>query len=134
MEKQVEYALWKPGDLIFKTEEQMQEQQVKWFNNIVGEPHRRMLFHVDNNSWNQIVGAKKKSLGVTSGPSDLIFVSVGETIFIENKLPGKQQSAEQIDFMNKVIRRGQRYVLCYGFEALKRFVMKEFAKHSDYEY
>lgn len=137
MEKQVEILQWEPGMQIFKgqnAEAKMQEAQWKWFDrNImqIDNDWRRMLFHVDNNSWNSVIGAQKASLGVIKGPSDWIFIPYKETIFIENKIPGGVQEKEQIDFMNKVLRRGQRYVLNYALETFQRFILKEINK---YEY
>lgn len=135
MEKQiinmgsVERIEWKVGDTRYSKEDQMQEAQYRWFWNVIGEPYRRMLFHVDNNSWNAIVGARKKALGVCKGPADFVFVSFGEVVFIENKLPGSTQEPEQIDFMKKVLERGHRYVLCHSFEGFKNFIYTEINKH-----
>lgn len=127
MEKQV--IPWKVGDVRFATEDQLQEAQTKWFWNVIGEPYRRMLYHVNNNSTGGVRGAMNKSRGVVKGVADLTFVSFGEVIFIENKLPGQPQSPEQIDFMNKVLERGHRYVICYSFEGFKNFIYTEINKH-----
>jgi len=127
MEKQV--IPWRQGDSRFSTESQMQEAMAKWFWNTIGEPYRRMLYHVNNNSTGGVRGAQNKSLGVVPGVSDFTFVSFGEVIFIENKLPSGTQSPEQIDFMNKVLERGHRYVLCYSLEGFKNFIYTEINKH-----
>ncbi len=137
MEKQVEILMWEPGMKVYSgksAEAKMQADQWSWYDKSIMQINndwRRMLFHVDNNSWNSIIGAQKASLGVIKGPSDFVFISFGETIYIENKIPGGVQEKEQIDFMNKVLARGQRYVLNYALETFKRFIMKEIAK---YEY
>lgn len=127
MEKSLEIIPWKEGYRKFAREDQMQAAQYDWFQREIGH-WRRCLFHVDNNSWNAIVGAKKKALGVVKGPSDFVFVSFGEIVFIENKLPGNTQEPEQVDFMNKVLARGHRYVLCFSFEGFKHFILKEINK------
>lgn len=127
MEKQI--IQHREGDTRFSTESQMQEAMVKWFWNVIGEPYRRMLYHVNNNSTGGVRGAQNKSLGVVKGVADMTFISFGEVIFIENKLPGGTQSPEQIDFMNKVLERGHRYVLCYSFEGFKNFIYTEINKH-----
>lgn len=124
-----EIIAWKPGDSRFEYEHQMQAMQYRWFWNIVGEPYRRMLYCINNNSAGAVRGATNKTLGVTPGASDMAFISFGETIYIENKLPGKTQSDEQIDFMLKCLDRGVRYVICYSFEGLQRFLLNEINKH-----
>jgi len=90
-----------------------------------------MLFHVDNNSWNAIVGAKKKALGVVSGVSDLIFIVDSAVIFIEMKIPGGTQSSEQMDFEMKVNVRAHEYVIIYSFEEFKKFIIKRLMRAFD---
>jgi hypothetical protein len=127
MEKQI--ILAKEGDVRYAAEAQLQEACTKWFWNVIGEPYRRMLFHVNNNSTGSVRGAQNRSLGVVRGVSDLVFISFGETIYIELKLPGRTQEPEQIDFMNKVLERGHRYILCYSFEGFKNLIYTEINKH-----
>lgn len=132
MEKQIEILTWKPGMRIFETEDQLQNAEVLWYDKKICQidpDWRRMLFHVDNNSYNRTIGAKKKSLGVIDGPSDIIFICFEEVLFIENKLPGCVQLPGQIDFMNKVLARGHRYILNYALETFQRLIMSEIAKH-----
>lgn len=107
----------------YKTEEQLQADCAQWFwDEFIDE--RRMLFHVDNNSYNRIIGAKKKALGVVQGPSDFIFIC-GTVVFIEMKLPGRKQTPEQIDFENKVKERGHEYYLMDTFAGFKRLIIKK---------
>lgn len=127
MEKQI--ILAKEGDVRYAAEAQLQEACTKWFWNVIGDPYRRMLFHVNNNSTGSVRGAQNRSLGVVRGVSDLVFISFGETIYIELKLPGRTQEPEQIDFMNKVLERGHRYILCYSFEGFKNLIYTEINKH-----
>lgn len=81
-----------------------------------------MLFHVDNNSWNAIVGAKKKALGVVSGPSDLVFIGHGVILFVEMKTLKGVQSDEQKDFQRKVMERGFKYEIIRTFEQFKLLI------------
>lgn len=104
-----------------KTEQQLQAECYQWFHaNFISL--RRMLFHVDNNSGNAIVGNQKKAQGVIRGPSDFVFITEFAVTFIEMKLPGRTQEPEQIDFMNKVRDRGHAYYLCYTFEQFKELI------------
>ncbi len=105
------------------TEEQLQSECAIWFwNNIVDE--RQMLFHVDNNSVNSIVGARKKALGVCKGPSDFVLVLNGAVDFIEMKLPDGSQSPEQKTFEQKVTERGHRYTIIRSVDQFKSYILK----------
>lgn len=110
-----------------QTEEQLQAECTQWFWETL-QDHRRMIFHVDNNSVNAIVGARKRALGVVPGPSDLVFVLKGRVIFVELKTLTGIQTDEQIDFMNKVIERGHKYIIIRTFQAFKLLVYNEIAK------
>ena len=99
-------------------EDKLQAACVKWFNENYRHEHNRMLFHVDNNSWNAIIGAKKKALGVIDGPSDLVLITEYNVSFLEAKTSTGEQSEGQIDFMSKVIERGHEY---YIFRTIERF-------------
>lgn len=110
----------------YKRESQLQAACYQWFHNEL-HSERKMLFHVDNNSWNSIIGAQKKALGVTPGPSDFVFIC-GTVVFIEMKLPGEKQSADQIEFMQKVRERGHEYVIIESFAEFKMFIIKKIAK------
>jgi hypothetical protein len=112
-----------PNEPVFKTEEQLQNHCYKWFHNSF-PAWRKMLFHVDNNSWNAVIGAKKKALGVNAGVSDMIFISFVETLFLECKLPGETQSQEQIEFQQKVEERGKKYLLFKYFSHFQYIVME----------
>ncbi len=108
----------------YKREDQLQQDCYLWFHNEF-HAERRMLFHVDNNSWNAVIGAKKKSLGVIPGPSDFVFITHGgAVVFIEMKLPKQPQSEEQLDFMRKVQKRGHLYFIVEYREQFKKLVTK----------
>lgn len=107
--------------LINMSEEKIQSDCCVWFwNSFPGE--RRMLFHADNNSVNQIVGAKKKALGVVRGVSDLILVFNDKVIFIELKTSTGTLSEEQKDFSKKVKDRGHCYIVVRSFEQFKSII------------
>lgn len=113
------------------TEEQLQSQCAIWFWNTFPD-YRRMLFHVDNNSYNAIIGARKKSLGVCSGPSDLILVlSLGKVVFIEMKTESGSQSHEQKDFESKVRERGHEYTIIRSFEKFKNYVLQKLTQDGE---
>jgi hypothetical protein len=100
------------------TEQQLQAKCFLWFWNNHPE-ERRMLFHVDNNSSNSVVGNQKKALGVTKGVSDLIYILPwGKTVFLECKLPGGVQKPEQREFMVAIQQREHLYFI---FRSLEEF-------------
>jgi hypothetical protein len=82
-----------------------------------------MLHHNDNNSYNRIIGARKKALGVVAGLSDMeLICDYGIVLFIEMKIPGGVQSSEQKDFERKVVERGHIYVVIFNFEQFKNTI------------
>ena len=103
------------------TEEQLQSSCVQWFWNNYPE-QRKMLFHVDNNSWNSVIGSRKKALGVVSGPSDLILILRCRVVFIEMKIPGGVQSDNQKDFEKKVNDRSHQYIIIYSLQEFKNLI------------
>lgn len=118
---------WSPNNRYQKmlTEEQMQSECAIWFWNSFPD-YRRMLFHVDNNSQNSIVGARKKALGVCKGPSDFILVlREGRVVFIELKTEIGSQSTEQKDFESKVVERGHEYIVIRSVDKFKNFVTRK---------
>lgn len=110
----------------YATEEQLQADCYKWFHETF-IPWRRMLFHVDNNSYNAVIGAKKKALGVVKGPSDLIFIA-DKVYFCEMKLPGKTQSDEQKDFQAKCEERNQQYFIFETKLSFMAFITDKIAR------
>lgn len=105
----------------FQIEEQMQAYCCTWFwNTFISE--RRMLHCNMNNAFNRQKGSEAKALGVVRGVSDTEFIDFGEVWFIEFKMPGGIQSPEQIDFMNKVLTRGHKYIILYSFEEFHHFI------------
>jgi len=109
------------------TEEQLQSKCYLWFHNEFVQ-ERKMLFHVDNNSWNATIGARKKALGVVSGVSDFILILFIDVVFIEMKIPGGVQSEDQIKFQKMVEARGHKYQIIYSFEQFKDFIRSQLFK------
>lgn len=106
-----------------QTEEQMQSEVAIWFWNSFPD-YRRMLFHVDNNSYNSIIGARKKALGVCQGPSDFILVLyLGKVNFIEFKTDSGSQTPEQKDFQRKVEERGHEYTIVRSVAKAKNHIL-----------
>lgn len=104
------------------TEEQLQSQCFQWFWNEFPE-ERRMLFHIDNNSWNEVIGSKKKALGVCAGVSDMIYILPwGKVAFLECKIPGGIQSDLQKDFDQKVTDREHLYLVFFSLEEFKDII------------
>lgn len=111
------------------TEEQLQNQCYLWFHNTFGAPYRQMLFHVDNNSWNRIIGAKKKALGVCAGVSDMIFISfLGRALFLEFKTDVGVLSKEQKEFGDKVTLRGHKWIVIRSFKQFQMIILTEINK------
>lgn len=109
------------------TEEQIQSECFKWFWNEYPS-QRRMFFHVDNNSYNAIIGAKKKTLGVVKGVSDCILILNSNVIFIEFKDETGKQKDEQIDFENKVVERKHLYIIIRSVKQFKEFIWQVIGK------
>lgn len=104
-----------------REEEVIQSKCVIWFWNEFPKA-RQMLHHNDNNSWNAIIGAKKKALGVVKGVADLELILFGEVVFIEIKTLTGAQSPEQLDFEDRVTERGHEYVIIRSVEEFKTFI------------
>lgn len=112
--------IWRYG----MTEQQLQAKCFLWFwNEFPSE--RGMLFHVDNNSANRIVGNQKRSLGVVKGVADFIFfLRDGRSVCIEMKIDGGSQSEAQKEFENKLLDRRHLYFICYDFVGFQDLIYK----------
>lgn len=109
------------------TESQMQSECFIWFWNTYPD-QRRMLLHVDNNSFNAIEGNRKKAMGVVKGVSDFILILPGMVMFIELKLPTGRQSDEQIDFQKKVVGRSHPYTIIRSVNQFKELIWQVIGK------
>lgn len=85
-----------------------------------------MLFHVQQKAKNAVEGSRFKSLGVVKGPSDLIYITYGKTVYIEMKIKESwsTQSDEQEDFEKKVKERYQEYYVVRTFEEFTSLIKK----------
>lgn len=120
------------------TEEQLQAQCFKWFDNEF-PAERKMLFAVPNGGerplkyingrYVNIEGNKLKATGVQPGVSDMILVTNVIT-FIEMKYGRGVLSEDQLEFARKVSERGHEYRAIYSFEEFKKFIIR---KITDYE-
>ena len=116
---------------ISREEEQLQAACYLWFHNSF-PLWRKMLFHVDNNSWNSIIGSKKKALGVAAGVSDIVLILFGEVIFIEMKTPKGEQNDEQRIFQERVERRGHKYVILRTLESFQQFIKQKITESNEW--
>lgn len=97
-------------NLNLMSEHQIQSQIVTYFN-LTYPLYRKCLFHVQQTATNRIQGAIYKSLGVTSGVSDLILVADNSVYFIELKDQTGRQSEHQKTFEQQVTTLGHTYVI-----------------------
>lgn len=105
-----------------REEEKIQSQCYQWFHNTFPQ-ERKMLFHVDNNSWNNVIGAKKKALGVNAGVSDMVYIlPFGNVAFLECKTIVGEQSDEQKIFQRKVMERGHIYLIFRNLAEFKEII------------
>lgn len=92
------------------TEEQLQSTCATWFWNEFPE-ERLCWHHNDNNSWNAVIGAKKKALGVVKGVWDFEWLTPADVlVWIEFKVGKNVLTEKQIEFREKMIKRG---CLCF---------------------
>lgn len=110
---------------VFKSEIQMQAWCCTWFwNTYKWTDEARMLHCNMNNSFNSIAGSTAKAMGVVAGVSDVEFVDWKIMWFLEFKMPGGIQSEEQIEFQDRVERRGHQYLIIYSAEQFMKFIHK----------
>lgn len=112
-----------------KSEANLQQQMVIWFNNKYCLKHhepRGLIFAVPNGgSRNKIEAMILRATGVLSGVSDLIMILPnGRLIFVEVKFQNGKQSESQKDFENRVKKLGFEYWLINDLQAFKDSVLK----------
>lgn len=110
------------------TEHQLQAECVQWFWNTY-PAWRGMLIHVDNNSYNQIEGNRKKALGVVKGVSDLILIGFHSIYFVELKVGTNVQSDAQKLFERGVGQRGHYYTIIRTTEDFKTLICNIIGKN-----
>jgi len=105
------------------TESQLQQQCFMWFHNEAYKDQRGRLWHAFNNPPNAIQGAMLKSMGLTKGVADLVYLlPFGKVLFIEMKTETGTQSKEQIAWQVLVESLGFEYVICRSFEQFKELI------------
>lgn len=114
-----------------KHEEILQSKCYLWFHNTF-PLWRKMLFHVDNNSWNAVIGARKKALGVNSGVADLVLVLFGEVMWIEMKTIDGTQSDDQKEFQEKIERRGMKYVIIRTEQDFREIITRKIREQNEW--
>lgn len=99
-----------------------------WFWNTFPK-YRKLLFHIPNENdradSNMIQGAIRKSLGVVSGVSDLIFLVASggyHGLCIEMKDDKGTQKPAQKEWQQIVERQGFRYVICRSLDQFKQII------------
>jgi len=92
-----------------------EDQLQKWCVAYLKATHPNLLFFHPANGGkrNPIEAAKFKAMGVTAGVADLVFINDFNfpMVFCELKVGKGKQSPEQIEFQQKVEKRGHKYVL-----------------------
>ena len=92
-----------------KSEERIQQECYRWFNNEFPEL-RGLLFHVPNGgARNGREAAKLKTMGVYPGVSDFLFLMNGTCFCIELKTETGSQSDSQIEWEETVKNQGFSY-------------------------
>lgn len=107
------------------THEQLVSECFQWhWNSFPGE--RKMLFAVNNNSYNAREGVRNKAKGVVAGVLDFCYIlpAYNTVAFLDGKVGRDKLSVEQMDFISKCKKRGIR---CYTFSSLREFqeIIKE---------
>lgn len=78
---------------------------------------RGLLFHVDNNSIDSRVGRDKRSLGVTAGVSDFLFIYNKTVYCIEMKTETGSQKEVQKNWQELVEGQGVTYLIARSLES-----------------
>lgn len=104
---------------ISMTHEQLVAECFQWHWNAFPE-ERRMLYGVNNNSYNKIEGNKNKAKGVVPGVLDFCYIlpCFNTCAYLDAKVGKDTLSNEQIDFVNKCSKRG---IKCFVFSSLEEF-------------
>lgn len=87
------------------THEQLIAKCFQWHWNEFPE-ERRMLFGVNNNSWNRQEGNMNKAKGVVPGVFDFTYILPDRIAFLDAKVGKDRLSFEQLDFQEKARGRG----------------------------
>jgi hypothetical protein len=108
-------------------ESTLQTSCVKWFR--LQYPNL-VIYAVPNGGSRNVREAQRlKAEGVLAGVADLvIMLPQGKSLYIEMKVKGNRQTANQKDFQNKAITLGHTYAVCYTFEEFQKLVENQIHK------
>lgn len=111
-------------------ESNLQSACVRWFR--LQYPDL-VIYAVPNGGSRNVREAQRlKAEGVLSGVADLVvLLTQGKSLYIEMKVKGNRQTANQKDFQKKVIALGHTYAVCYTFEEFQK-VVENYISVGDY--
>jgi hypothetical protein len=88
------------------------------------------LWHVPNGGKRSLNEANKfKAIGVVSGVADLHFFYNGKIYFLELKVEGGKQSANQKAWEDAIVAQQGFYVIITSFEQFKNFINAIYILH-----
>lgn len=100
------------------THEQLIAQCFQWHWNTYTD-ERRMLYGVNNNSYNRIEGNRNKAKGVVPGVLDFCYITpIGTSVYLDAKIGSDKLSAVQLDFIAKL---EERRILWFTFSTFEDF-------------
>ena len=111
-----------------KSEKELQHQLIMQFGQQYPQ-YRDLLFEVNNDTYNQRHAAKRKSMGMVAGVSDLILVSpyTGNVHPIELKAPGSRHKAthiaRQITWQRQIRSAGGVAIISANFDRVYAFIV-----------
>ena len=111
-------------------ESTLQTACVRWFRY---QYPQLVIYAVPNGGSRNVREAQRlKSEGVLAGVADLVvLLPQGKSLYIEMKVKGNRQTANQKDFQKKAITLGHTYAVCYTFEEFKQ-VIENYISVGDY--
>ncbi len=112
------------------THEQLIAKCFQWHWNEFPE-ERKMLYGVNNNSFNRLEGNKNKAKGVVPGVLDFGYILPGMMAFLDGKVGNDILSAAQEDFILKATRRG---CVCSTFSTFEEFKEIIYSLRKQYNY
>lgn len=108
------------------TEDQIQSECVKWFNNNYCLKHhvpRCAIFSVPNGGFrNKVEAMKLVATGMKAGVSDLIVLLPNRALFIELKTETGKQSDSQKEFEQIVKALGFDYYIIRNLESFQKII------------
>ena len=107
-----------------KLENAIQQEIFIWFSNEYARHGKGLIFSCPNGGFRDArEGKTLKNTGLLAGVSDLIILLPNAiTIFIEVKRPGKNQTPEQVKFMNDVRLLGFQYFIVRSLQEFKYII------------